>query len=86
MSKKKSNVIEMPIEDDPETLLCGALHDMCRRIEGAQKIVLELAKKDPELHSRDITEMIWAARRYVFRDMKSEVGVRKMAREKWGMT
>ncbi len=75
----------MQIDKQEEALIGGVLHDMCRRLDAAQKQVLELSQKDPALYPPDIAEMIWRARRYVLKDMAYKVGVRKLAREKWGM-
>jgi hypothetical protein len=50
----------------------------------SNNIVLELAKKgigDDVV----LNDLITRARRYVLSHMTSEVGVRKMAKEKWGM-
>jgi len=45
---------------------------------------LELAKLEIE-ENPQIASLIWKARRYVLMCMASGVGVRKMARDEWGM-
>lgn len=65
-----------------EKVLSECLHDMANRLIASNKIVLQLAKMDPGPETAGI---ILQARRYVLAHMTSAVGVRKMAREKWGM-
>ena len=74
----------MDITKKEERILCGCLHDVADRLIASNNIVLELAKLDIEKNSQ-IAPLIMKARRYVLTSMTSTVGVRKMAREKWGM-
>jgi hypothetical protein len=85
LAKKKVPAQNLVQELDPEALFYGAMHDYHRRFEGAQKLVFKLACKEPSLYPADIAEMILEARRYVLKEMSYQVGVRKLAREKWGM-
>ena len=74
----------MKITKEEEALLCGCLHDVVDRLIASNNIVLELAKLKIEGNSQ-IASLIMKARRYVLTSMTTKVGVRKMAREKWGM-
>lgn len=68
-----------------EDLLVQNMTDVTNRLIASNRIVLRLAKMEPEIYVDDLGELIWEARRYVLAHMSYEVGVRKMAREKWGM-
>lgn len=74
----------MKITKGEEALLCGCLHDVADRLIASNDIVLELAKLEIEKNPQ-IASLIMKARRYVLTSMTATVGVRKMAREKWGM-
>lgn len=74
----------MEITKEEEGLLCDCLNDMASRLIASNNIVLELAKLEIEDNSQ-IADLIMKARRYVLTSMTTTVGVRKMAREKWGM-
>jgi hypothetical protein len=69
---------------DQEAIFCGALHDVLDRLHKSNQLVFELAKR--ELGGDEgLNDLVLRARRYVLTRMTAEVGVRKMAKEKWGM-
>jgi len=66
-----------------EKIFCDGLHSVLDRLIMSNKLVMELAKMEFGRCPPD--DLIIKARRYVLSHMTYEVGVRKMAKERWNM-
>lgn len=76
---------EKSLKVDPEGLFVDTLKDLLRRTIGAQKIVLELAELEVSAGSffgdAVLRPLIQKARKYVSKEMREEVGVRKLTKQ-----
>jgi len=75
---------ELGMTQTEERIICESLHNVIDRLTKSNDLVFELAKMEFGEDS-SLNSLITRARRYVLTSMTAQVGVRKMAKEKWGM-